>query len=308
MSELAKTTKRTGKGGPKTRVGKSISAFNSIRHGIQAKSVLPAELEAYKLHQDAVMASLEPEGYLEERLAERVALTLWRLTRLETWEASMLTQRHRKAWESALFQTDTLTLLIAGLHDRGNLTAQPVGALTLAETFQELKRLAFGEPVQLLQDWADTAFYANTLVRGGEKLIEFYSYRSEAQLEVTAAMLLSLDADSCDALARVLVGTLEEWGLSAEKIVEALLGDAYSLEQAESYEAGEWVWESNELPGLWRRYTDEYLQRDDTINAPNLSAYRVGSEMKRNGERILRARRQGAVAAYRSADPCGDAE
>ena len=52
MNELAntKTTKRTKGGGPKTKAGKSTSALNSVRHGIQAKSVLPAELEAYKLH------------------------------------------------------------------------------------------------------------------------------------------------------------------------------------------------------------------------------------------------------------------
>lgn len=288
MSELAtvKTTKRTKGGGPKTKAGKSTSALNSVRHGIQSKSVLPAELEAYKLHQAAVTASLEPEGYLEERLAERVSLTLWRLTRLEAWESSVLTQRHRKAWESALFQTDTLTILIASLKDTSNLSVRPVSSLSLSETFQELKRLAYGEPDQLLRDWADTALYADMLIQGGEKLTGFYSYRTEKQPIVTDEMLLSLDAEPYDALARALAATVKEWGLSAETICKAILGDAYSPEQAEGYEAGDWEWEVAELPLLWRFYTNEYAQQDDAIDSPHLTAYRVGSEMKRNGERL----------------------
>ncbi len=95
MSELVKTTKRK----TTTKAGKGVRALNSLRHGIQAKSVLPSEQAEYALHQNALHASLEPQGYLEERLTDRVALTLWRLTRLETWEASLLTERHRRAWE-----------------------------------------------------------------------------------------------------------------------------------------------------------------------------------------------------------------
>ena len=146
MTELVKTTKRTKKGGPKTKAGKGVTALNSFRHGVQAKSVLPAELADYKLHQAALLDALEPEGYLETRLAERVALTLWRLTRLETWEASMLTQQHRRAWESALFRNDSLSFLIDSLRDTGALHFRQVSSLSLQEVFQELKRLAYGEP------------------------------------------------------------------------------------------------------------------------------------------------------------------
>jgi hypothetical protein len=159
--------------------------------------------------------------------------------------------------------------------------------LRLSETFQELKRLAFGEPAQLLRDWADTAFYADTLIQGGNTLATFYSFRTEEQPVVTDEMLLSLDPESYEALARALAATLKEWGVSAETVCKAILRDAYSPEQAEGYEAGNWEWELAELPPLWRFYTDEYAQREDTINAPNFTAYRVGSEMRRNGERIL---------------------
>lgn len=42
-----------------------------------------------------------------------------------------------------------------------------------------------------------------------------------------------------------------------------------------------------ELPGLCRLYAGEYARRDDVVNAPHFTAYRVGSEMTRNGERLL---------------------
>ena len=59
MTELVKTTKRK----TTTKAGKGVRALNSLRHGIQAKSVLPSEQAEYALHQNALHASLEPQGY-----------------------------------------------------------------------------------------------------------------------------------------------------------------------------------------------------------------------------------------------------
>jgi hypothetical protein len=59
MTELVKTTKRKAT----TKAGKGVRALNSLRHGIQAKSVLPSEQAEYALHQNALHASLEPQGY-----------------------------------------------------------------------------------------------------------------------------------------------------------------------------------------------------------------------------------------------------
>ena len=287
MTELVKTTKRTKKGGPKTKTGKSVTALNSLRHGIQAKSVLPSEQAEYELHQNAVHASIEPQGYLEERLADRVALTLWRLTRLETWEASLLTEQHRRSWESALFQTDGLSRLLDSLSNSGTVQYREVSSLNLQETLKELERLAYGTPAELLRDWADTALYAQMLLEYGEQLTRFYSAESEVQPEVTDAMLTALEAEAREGLAGVLAETLAEWGVTAETICKAAVGDAYEPEQAEGYENGDWMWESEELPGLWRLYTAEYDQRADVVNAPHLVAYRKGCELKGNGERIL---------------------
>lgn len=283
MTELVKTTKRNAT----TKAGKGVRALNSLRHGIQAKSVLPSEQAEYELHQAAVYTSLEPQGYLEQRLADRVALTLWRLTRLETWEASLLTERYRHAWESALFRDSGLSRLLDSLSDSGALEYREVSGLNLQETLKELERLAYGSPAELLRDWADTALHAQTLIQGGDQLTGSYSAESDTQPEVTDAMLLALNPEACSLLTTTLDETLAEWGVDAVTVCKAALGDAYEPEQVESYEAGNWEWEAAELPGLWRLYRDEHAKRDDVINAPHLVAYRKGCELKRDGERIL---------------------
>ena len=75
-----------------------------------------------------------------------------------------------------------------------------------------------------MQDWVDTALYARTLIQDGEQLSAFYSAETEAQPEVTDKMLLNLEPESYDALARALAETLDAWGLSAETICTAALG------------------------------------------------------------------------------------
>lgn len=283
MSELIKTTKRN----TTTKNGKGVRALNSLRHGIQAKSVLPAELEEYKVHQAALHASLEPQGYLEERLTDRVALTLWRLTRLETWEASLLTEQGRRVWESALFQNDGISRLLDSLNDDGRAQYREVSSLNLQETLKELTRLAYGEPAELLRTWADTALYAQMLLENGEQLTGFYSSGSDEQPEVTDAMLTTLNAEAGEGLANDLAENLTAWGVDAETVCKAAMGDAYEPEQAEGYEDGDWTWEASELPGLWRLYRDEHAQHGNVVNALHLVAYRKGCELKGDGERIL---------------------
>jgi hypothetical protein len=155
-----------------------------------------------------------------------------------------------------------------------------------------LKRLAHGEPDQLLRDWAATALYANTLIKGGEKLTAFYSFRKDEPLkvEVTDEVLSSLDPETREALALALAETLTEWDISAETVCKAVLGSEYSPEAAESYEAGDWSWEAAELPGLWRLYESEHARHNDVVSAPRFVAYLVGGKMASTGERVLELR------------------
>ena len=71
--------------GPKTPQGKARSSRNPTRFGIHsADPVIPGieNLEEWRVHREGVIASLAPVGSLETKLAERVALLLWRLNRV----------------------------------------------------------------------------------------------------------------------------------------------------------------------------------------------------------------------------------
>jgi len=75
--------------GPKTAEGKAITRLNALKHGLLARlEVLPGleRPEDWQDHYQAVLADLRPVGYVEEALAERVALLLWRLGRSARYE------------------------------------------------------------------------------------------------------------------------------------------------------------------------------------------------------------------------------
>lgn len=75
--------------GPKTPAGKAKAAHNATRHGLLARlEVLPRleRAEDWEEHLDLTLADLNPEGYLEQSLAERIALVLWRLGRVARYE------------------------------------------------------------------------------------------------------------------------------------------------------------------------------------------------------------------------------
>ena len=75
--------------GPRTESGKALARYNAVRHGLlTAAPVLPGEdIAAWERHKAGVAASLAPVGALERALADRVALTLWRLERFARAEA-----------------------------------------------------------------------------------------------------------------------------------------------------------------------------------------------------------------------------
>jgi hypothetical protein len=90
--------------GPKTPKGKAVVSQNAVKHGGLALSPVIAGAEdpaAWEEHRAGVLASLHPEGRLEEVLAERVALSLWRLTRLARAEQAAVTQEQRQAGTDA---------------------------------------------------------------------------------------------------------------------------------------------------------------------------------------------------------------
>lgn len=76
--------------GPRTPEGKAVVSRNAIKHGLFSESpVIPGESEAHWLaFRDGILESLQPEGQLEQFLAEQVATNAWRIRRVQRFETS----------------------------------------------------------------------------------------------------------------------------------------------------------------------------------------------------------------------------
>ncbi len=78
--------------GPQTPEGKGKVSRNAVRHGIYSDvPILPGleRAEDWQAHRAGVLQSLAPAGTLEQSLAERVALCLWRLKRVAVYETAV---------------------------------------------------------------------------------------------------------------------------------------------------------------------------------------------------------------------------
>src|SRR5262245_256941 len=74
--------------GPRSAAGKASSALNRLSHGLRATAVTipgedPSEWDRFR---DRIVGSLSPADPLEEELAHRVAVCLWRVRRCGTLE------------------------------------------------------------------------------------------------------------------------------------------------------------------------------------------------------------------------------
>jgi hypothetical protein len=84
----ANATRSTG---PQTEEGKARASKNSLRHGLRSEApVVPGEAaEAWQAHLAGIRRDLAPAGALEQSLADRVALCLWRLQRVARFETAV---------------------------------------------------------------------------------------------------------------------------------------------------------------------------------------------------------------------------
>lgn len=85
--------------GPVTEAGKAVVSRNAVRHGAYAAPDIALPNEApgmWTEFSDAVIDNLAPEGAVEEALAQRVAISLWRLRRIPLAEALAVGREARK--------------------------------------------------------------------------------------------------------------------------------------------------------------------------------------------------------------------
>lgn len=123
--------------GPRSAAGLSTSSRNALRHGLRSVSPVVAAVEtaeAWEEHRAALFESLAPVGYLEELLAERVAILSWRLDRVVRFETGTLAVDQEtaeatlgKARVSRLaggtFSPDDLDVVRSYIADRGEWEA-----------------------------------------------------------------------------------------------------------------------------------------------------------------------------------------
>ncbi len=88
-------------GGPRTTAGKAVAKLNSVTHSLRAATpVLPTEdAGEWESHCAGILDSLSPIGALEQALAERVALLLWRLGRVARFETAVAAAAQQDAAE-----------------------------------------------------------------------------------------------------------------------------------------------------------------------------------------------------------------
>jgi hypothetical protein len=90
--------------GPKTPEGKVAVRHNALKHGLLAEEVLlPGEdEEALRGLSEHLRAELQPVGYLEDLLVERIIAAYWRLRRLGRVEAGIFTYKYYGTLSEAL--------------------------------------------------------------------------------------------------------------------------------------------------------------------------------------------------------------
>ena len=91
-------TMSTRSGGPKTDAGKAVTRYNAAKYGIYSVTpVVPAfERERdWRAHRAGVFDDLQPEGYMQAIIAERIAIKSWRLRRLVRYEREQIRNRQR---------------------------------------------------------------------------------------------------------------------------------------------------------------------------------------------------------------------
>jgi hypothetical protein len=88
--------------GPRSAGGKAASSRNALKHG--TFSALPAipsveRPEDWEAHRAGILTCLAPAGALEEQLADRVALALWRMNRVARFETAVIAAGQEEAVE-----------------------------------------------------------------------------------------------------------------------------------------------------------------------------------------------------------------
>ena len=107
------------RGGPKTKTGKAIVRFNALKHGVTSESPVIPVVESeddWLTFRESIFQSIQPHGGLEEALADRVAVLLWRLMRIVRYERESVANAQARVGRD---------LAVAAAYARKKLPSEP---------------------------------------------------------------------------------------------------------------------------------------------------------------------------------------
>ena len=209
-------------------------ALNSVKHGILSDLVPTWEQEAYGRHVEAVRGSVGAGTYLQQRLADRAALALWRLDRVARWEAQEMEADMRR-WNDRHQEPDPF----AELHS-SRYQGTPLDARDLGGTLEALAALT-GENARTFLTDPDTAtVYATDTQQEADG---WAALESGNLAVLSAEMVSTLGVELLQALMTV-------WKVSPAKVGRVLLGRKPTATEAESVEDLDWEITPGDLPEL----------------------------------------------------------
>jgi hypothetical protein len=171
--------------GPRSPAGKSVSAMNSVRHGIlcERAPVLPTEnLGNYRKLVASVGQYLSPVGPIEQELTQRIGTLMWRLRRLALTEASLFAWHQAEAAREEAVEARAGT--IQALFDAGvelERVTDPVKHALAADQFRAAVRARRTPALMLAMALREDAPAFAVLTRY-EATIEFRLARTLRQL------------------------------------------------------------------------------------------------------------------------------
>jgi hypothetical protein len=164
--------------GPKTPEGKATVRHNALKHGLLSEQVLlPGEDEdALKELSEHLRSELQPAGYLESLLVERIIAAYWRLLRLGRVEAGIyafelygeLAKRARK--EAGKHSRTKTEVTLDGLKTGGDLETITTTTITDEQKYQEAVERA--RQMEAVRD-GETATLGQTFIRDADKANAF---------------------------------------------------------------------------------------------------------------------------------------
>lgn len=101
--------------GPRSAKGKEVAKWNALKHGLLAKSaVIPIgdgkeDPEEFRIVLQTLSQQYKPVGMIEEMLVERIAVSYWRLRRVQLAEVGEIQKNLCHAWTFPKYERESRT-------------------------------------------------------------------------------------------------------------------------------------------------------------------------------------------------------